>query len=294
MRAISILTMIVFLHSCASNNIENETDHIANDDFKLPEKVSYKPTNDYYKLGLMNDDALANETAARLGEASRNALSSSNDLLAKAVGLCYIGKYDQAKKIFDSIYRSYFQNPSYWNQLGTCYYQQKKYSTANLYYLKALDYRKRYVPAINNIGVVYFAQGDEQKALAAFRKAIKTGKSARTPRFNLSQIYLKYGMASKAQYHLLQLHTMKPSDADVAAAVATSYLMQGSLNKSLQYYSKIESKYFKRASIALNYAVLMKLLGRSKKAKEIVNKIDKRTLLGIARYYKIVTEFIGT
>ena len=89
---------------------------------------------------------------------------------------CYAKNFEQAFKVAESVYDSHQNLPTYWNQVATCYLLQGNERKALLFYNKALEVTPQYVPALNNIGVMYEKNGQDQKALVALQRALKNGK----------------------------------------------------------------------------------------------------------------------
>ncbi|HET6371753.1 MAG TPA: tetratricopeptide repeat protein, partial [Candidatus Polarisedimenticolia bacterium] len=75
----------------------------------------------------------------------------------------------------------------------------------------------------NNLGVVYGLAGDDDSAMAAYRKSIEMDGALTLPRRNLGLLLLKKGEALEALEHLEKAEASDPDDIDVARALAAIY-----------------------------------------------------------------------
>lgn len=307
--AISILFLVTlaFLTSCSSspskNNasgslhieddvkLDDELSDIQNSDFEAPAQISFNPSMDMYSDNSKNDP-LSKETMDREDEDFSSLLNSS-DILTKAMANCYSKNFNEGLQLFDTLYRQYQKNPSYWNQLGTCYYLKNDKRLALLYYNKARSLDAKYAPAVNNIGVILYGERRAQKALEAFKKARELRPFSKTPAFNLAQIYLKYGIANKAKELFTALLNEHPLDQEISNGLATSHLMLGEIEESLALYETIESKYLSRSWIGINFALALKLNGQSAKARAILSQVNERGLGTLKSHYFKVSKLIG-
>ena len=164
---------------------------------------------------------------------------------------------------------------------------------ALLFYNKALEVSPGYVPALNNIGVLYSRQGEDQKALVAFEKANGQSRFAKTPRYNLARIYLTYGLANLALPIFQGLLNEAASDVDLLNAVANCYFLTGDYQKALSYYSRIPETEFERPEIGLNYTMTLQKLGKGQDAQKIYSDIDKPKAQSLKEYYSVVGNQIG-
>lgn len=233
--------------------LANELGNLKNEDF-LPEKeIQYSKRSDYHPIEDLVNDALSDESLAKvdLGD-----LKNINDPLTKMVALCYEGQAGAAKQVADKLYGKYKKNPAYWNQVGTCFYLQRNIKKAKIFYRRAYKLDAKYVPAINNLGVVYMLEGKERKAQVAFEQALVVNRTAKTPKFNLVNLYVKYGLFTKAKAYIN--HLLKSGnrfDKDVLLAKAYVHIYENNPSEALVTLGKVEKKYLenKRFAMALYF-----------------------------------------
>jgi tetratricopeptide (TPR) repeat protein len=311
MKNIIILSLLsISLYSCSSfeSNTDgitsaeltsHELEQIENTDFLPAKEIKYQVRMDKFDFAEpmdLNTDSLVSESIARTSERKLKLISNDGaiekDPITAIISLCYQKDYKEAELIMDNIYKKYRSHPSYWNQIGTCYFLRNNMRKALLYYNKSRSLSKKYAPPINNLGVIYQRQGLEQKALLAFKKASQLSSFSLTPVFNLAQIYLKYGFSRRARNLFLTLLKKSPNDVDALDGLATSYLQQNKLKIAIDTYAKIPDDKKRKAEIGLNLAVALKLSGKNKEAENTFAKISKNKLGNYGPYYNKIENFV--
>ena len=127
MNWIIYLVIMLSLYSCASSriddNLDYEFDSISNEDFKIIEEVPYKEHEDVFEEVEIVDDSLAKESMARVSEPKLIVVENKvSNVISKGISLCYRRQFEAAFEIFDNTYFQFKNHPSYWNQIGTCYF----------------------------------------------------------------------------------------------------------------------------------------------------------------------------
>lgn len=269
----------------------DEFDRIENADFNEPVQVPYRQSQDLF-LSDSNDDSLSKESVAKLPEPKLDSVNNG-DVINKALVKCYQGDSLKAFEIFDSVYRKYKKNPSYWNQVGTCYTLDGDNRKGLLYYNKSRDLKKNYAPPINNLGVLYQVEGRDQKALAAYKEANKIAPFSVTPRFNMAQLYLKYGLVEQAEDIFYNLYQKSRRDIDIIAALGTIELMRGNAKRALSWYSKISKNNYSRFDIGTNLSLALLKSGRRNDASSVLSDVVVGNSEEHKRYYQKVSSYIS-
>ena len=224
------LTVLLLVVGCGTSSTSNQSkktgaqaefDWVNNDDFNPVDEIAYLRQDDVYNSNSQKEDVLSAETLSHASTSQVRMMLSSKDPISKSVSLCYQGKYKKAFKVISKNYSAYKNNPGYWNQVGTCYFLKKDLRKAVLFYHRAKLKDKNYVPAINNLGVVYLYQGKDQKALKSFQVALKGNLDAKTPSFNIAQLYMKFGKVKKAEEIVIGLRDIAPDDIDINSLLGT-------------------------------------------------------------------------
>ena len=252
---------------------------------------SYRSDLDSYSVDNTEADALIRETLARSeGKILRN-LSDEDDSMIGA--LCYSGDFRKAFSVADNNYSAYKKNPGYWNQIGNCYYLMKDYKKAIMFYNKAKGLNSNYIPAQNNLGVVFQTQGDFKKALYFYKNAVNLGAASKTPRFNLANIYLKFGIISKACGIFNALAAGSPSDFDIINARANCSLLNRNYAGAVSEFRKISKDELSNGYIGLNYSVALSLLGKKEEALNNYKNISQKGLGSLKSYYRNVGDYLN-
>jgi tetratricopeptide (TPR) repeat protein len=70
------------------------------------------------------------------------------------------------------------KDPVLWNKTGIAYHQMLQLDSALKSYQKAVNLKKDYLEAINNIGTVYYAHKNYRRAITYYRRALKISPGA--------------------------------------------------------------------------------------------------------------------
>jgi tetratricopeptide (TPR) repeat protein len=290
MKRLLILSVAIFLVSCGSSEkkiVQKEKsilppglEDLSNEDFKPKRQVRYDAEADYHIIGDLVQDALKDESLAKVDQGEIEKLDKK---IVGASGLCYLGQSQEGLRKLDAIYPKFKGNPSYWNQMGTCYLGMNKIRKAKIFYNKALSLNKKYTPAINNLGVVYLKEGKREKALAAFKQVLKLRSHSKTAKFNMSSLFIKHGLFAKAEGLLNQIARKSGDDKDVLLAMAYTHLYRKNGQRAAAFLSKVPSAHLrtKQFSLALYYAYK---LTKNKKSEQIANFLQGQNLTKTERY----------
>lgn len=274
--------LLLLLASCATEQkteavkANDEFTNIKNSDFESVNQVPYAASNDKFDDKISKSDILASESLGKIESEYIEKLTSSGNDLDRATSLCLTGRYKEAMSVFEiSLYR-YKSHPSYWNQLGNCLLGQGSRGKALLYYNKAIELDKDYVPVLNNFGVLYLREGKDQNALSAFTEAIKRNPKARTPRYNLAELYLKYGLVNRAEPEYVKLYNDNKKDQDVINALGTIQLIKGNWTKAKTFFDFVDDDKKTSARFILNNALALIMIGDKESARDLLNNLTPR------------------
>lgn len=285
------LLILLFIVGCASNgNREKDLEEITNEDFQRAVPVSYSAGADHYsEVSAKDASALNDETLFRLSDYSGSV--KDGDVVTRITQLCYEKNYEEALALVNAEYERYRENPSFWNQVGSCYLLQGQNRKALLFYNKALEFEKDYAPAFNNIGVLYRMNGEDQRAEVAFKSAVSSSAFSKTPRFNLAQLYLSYGLYGLAIENFKVLESS--GDVEVLAGLGSAFLMAGSSSQATGYFKRIEEKYYRKPFIGINAALAYYASGDRRVAQSALRQVNEDDLGELKGYYNQVKEKIG-
>lgn len=246
---------------------------VQNKDFQTKTKISYSQNQDHYGVAT-SGNALAGETADKMSRAEAADLAKGQDPLATMMLFCYQKDFKEGFGLAEQLFDTHQNLPTYWNQVATCHLLQGNERKALLFYNKAMEVVPNYVPALNNIGVIYGRSGQDQKALVALEKALAGGRFTKTPRYNLAYLYLHYGMGQQALGHFQSMVEESPQDADLRSGLANSYALMSRWEEAWAEFNRIPDANRKNPSVGYNMALTAHRLGKKDVARNLLSKVD--------------------
>ena len=220
-------------------------------------------------------DGLKYETLARYDKQRLKQVMNKENPLA----LCHEHEFDKAQKLLKEKLDEKINDFDYWNKISTCYIIQKDYSKAKYFLDIALSRTQKNnekAIVLNNIGLVLLEQQHFEEAKEYFKKSIELSKNYLTPKYNLVQIYLKFGIYKKANTEIDKLLKTNNRDIDFLNSKAHVQLMLKEYKNALVYFNKIPKSYWQRDDIATNAAMTYFMLGLYTNAKDVLSSADKK------------------
>lgn len=291
------LLLLMILVGCASKSEKPNTEapkNISSSSFKKEKPLKDSEVPDYYSQSAQSlSPALQDETLDRYTVDELAALADNKDPLVEISVRCSKGDYKQAFGVASRNFIRYQKVAAYWNLVANCHLNQGAQRKALLFYNKAIEITPNYVPALNNIGVMYTRMGQDQKALVAFERANKFSKFAKTPRYNLAKLYLRFGLAESALPIFQGLLSSSPSDADLLNAVGSAKFLMSDYRGAFSHFDQIPRSEWSRPEVGLNIAVTLKKLNKMDDAKKVFSDIDAPKSGGLKQYYVTVRKELG-
>lgn len=291
------LLSVLVLVGCASRSEKKHTEApttITAESFKKEKAVAASEVRDFYSTDLKGQSpALQDETLDRYTAEELANLAESKDPLFEISLRCSKKDFSAAFAAASSAYNKYHKTPVYWNLVANCHLQQGNQRKALLFYNKALEVTPNYVPALNNIGVLYSRQGEDQKALVAFERANKQSRFSKTPRYNLAKLYLRYGLAESALPLFQGLLSESSEDVDLLNSVAQASFILADYQSALTHYSRIPKSFWSQPEVGLNLALTLKKLGRTADSLAVLNSIKSPSGRELKDYYNVVSQQLG-
>lgn len=291
------LIPLLILGACSSapeKKKPQEPEKVSNAAFKKEKPLTNAQVSDYYQGSpAAKSPALQDETLDRYTEEELKNMNAAGDPLLDISVRCREGDFKGAFQVASQTFNKYQKVAAYWNQVANCHLNSGNSRKALLFYNKALEVSPDYVPALNNIGVMYSRQGQDQKALVAFERASKQGKFSKTPRYNMARLYQTYGLTDSALPVFTSLLSESPQDVDLLNSVASSHFLMGDYNKAMEYYQVIPQGDWRRPEIGLNLSLTLKRLGKTQEAKTVFNNVTEPRNAQLKRYQSTVGSQLG-
>ncbi len=293
------LLLLVLVVACSSGETTQKRNteapaKVTNDAFKKERSLKNSEVLDFYSANTATvNPALQDETLDRYSSEEISAMSETTDPLMDISLRCSRGDFQNAFASASKYFNRYQKVAPYWNLVANCHLNQGSVRKALLFYNKALEVKPNYVPALNNIGVMYSRMEQDQKALVAFERANSASKFAKTPRYNLAKMYLIYGLAEPALPILKGLLDSSPTDVDLLNAVANAYFLMSDYNAAYSHYQRIPAANWERPEVGLNLAITLKKIGKAADAAKIFGLVQKPKNQALSRYYSSVENYLG-
>jgi tetratricopeptide (TPR) repeat protein len=289
--------LLFFLVACSSQTKKDPTSNveaITNENFKKEKPLSSSQVSDFYSLpSVPTSGALQEETLDRLSGPDLQKLPATQDPLIGISTYCGQGRFQEGFSLASKNLDKYQKIPAFWNLVANCHLNQGNHRKALLFYNKAFELDQNYVPALNNIGVLYQRQGQDQKALVAFERAHRSSKFSKTPRYNLAKLYLKYGLVEQALPILNGLLESVPEDLELRDAVGSAYFMAGDYRLAVSHFQRLPPSVISRPEVGLNFTMSLLKLGQIDAAKKVMAMISKPKGQEMKSYYAQVASQLG-
>jgi tetratricopeptide (TPR) repeat protein len=249
MKTLSLIIPLLILASCSTSRIDRKI-----------EDVTW--------------DSLADESYLRWGKA-RLAKNANPD---HSVVSCYQGKAKDTLEKYKKDFLTKGQTPYYWLHIGNCYFIQESWTKAEFFYRMTVDETK--LPtiksiALNNLGLIHFKYEQWEKGKEYIRQSMALAPSFKVPRYNMSQLYLQFGLYDKAIEVLNGPAFRGHKDIDVYFSLANAYLYKGDLKRASEFFKMIPDEHFRREDIAATYALFLIKTGNMPGAKQIMKERDR-------------------
>lgn len=244
-----VIGTLIFLAACSSSRIDRKIDDVA-------------------------WDSLADESYLRWGEKRLKKDANPNHTVVN----CYKGKTKETLELYKKEYLTRKDEPYYWLHVGNCYFVDEKWTKAEFFYRLAQDEAKTPTIksiALNNLGLIHFKHEQWEKGKELMLQSMALAPKFKVPRYNLSQLFLQFGLYDKAIETLNDSAFRGHKDIDVYFSLANAYLYKGDLKTAKDYFNQIPKEQFRREDIAATYALYLIRTGDIKGAHEIMEDRDR-------------------
>lgn len=159
-------------------------------------------------------------------------------LLRQAVQATEKKKYDRAISLMRQIVDADDKDFPVWEELGTNFFITKTFFEAESCYLKALQLRPDFVPAMINLGRLRIVVKNLDGAIEVLNRAVKLQPTSSPANYFLGEAYLDAKLGSKAVPYLNEAIRLDPvAMADAHLLLAALYNASGLKDKAAAEYS---------------------------------------------------------
>ncbi len=166
-------------------------------------------------------------------------------------------QYEQAEKQHRALHAVRNTDPVPANSVGWCLFKRGRISEAQVYFRKAMDLDKHFVPAIANLGMTYDKRKQYSKAIKLYEGILKRRGHQDDLRIilNCAFDHESLGAFRKAVKLLERAHKLRPGDANIMVWLGDDWYFQKKWAKALRWYEQAvgaDSKLF-QAWVGLGY-----------------------------------------
>lgn len=268
MNILFILTILATFSSCSSSRIDRKIDDAA-------------------------WDSLAEESYLRWG---KKRIEKSAKTEYKVIG-CYVGDTKETLDQYKEDYLANNQDALYWLHIGNCYFMRENWSKAEFFYRMTLEESKVKTIksiALNNLGLIHFKFEQWEKGRELLNESLTLAPKFKVPRYNLSQLYLQFGLYDKAIEALNDPVFRGDKDIDLFFSLANAYLFKGDLKSCGVYFKMIPKENFRREDIAATYALFLIKHGKVIEAKRIMKDRDRSGVLELSMISHKIEKMIAS
>lgn len=164
--------------------------------------------------------------------------TANASLLRQAIEASEKKQYDRANLLMRQIVDADDKDFPVWQELGTNFFIKKTFFEAESCYLKALQLKPDYVPAMINLGRLRIVVKNLEGAIEALGRAVKLEPTSPEANYFLGEAYLQAKLGSKAVPYLNAAIKLDPvTMADAHLLLAALYNAKGLKDKAAAEYS---------------------------------------------------------
>lgn len=169
--------------------------------------------------------------------------SENRSLFEKADAAFGKTRYDEAAELLQKILATDPKDFQVWTQLGNIHFLQRKYAEAETEYLRAIDLRAGFFPALLNLGRTQVAQQKYDIAIEVLTRALKARPESADANLFLGESYLQIKKGSLAVGYLNEAIRLDPQGmADVHLRLALLYNGAGMKDRAAAEYKAFLKK----------------------------------------------------
>jgi len=146
--------------------------------------------------------------------------------------------YEQSRFSFQEVLQEDPFNPLALYSLGVISSEQGDQEKAINYFEKAVKIKPDYVDALNNLGNAYAQQDDYEKAINCYQKSIKANPNMAFAYSNLGSVLCWQDKLEQANTYFQKAIEIKPDYVEALNSLANNLVETGNPNQAIDYYLK--------------------------------------------------------
>ena len=149
------------------------------------------------------------------------------------------GDLEQAKAGYLALLSHHPDTPDFMaicNNIGTIFYTQGNLDNAILYYQKAIAKQPHYIDAHYNLGLAFLKKNLILEAISTYQQLLLIDPAHFAARFHLACAFMQQNQIESALAEFLTITTAQPYHFETQSNLATCYLKQGDFENAKLYY----------------------------------------------------------
>ncbi|CRY92535.1 TPR repeat family protein [Synechococcus sp. WH 8103] len=162
----------------------------------------------------------------------------ASKLLAQATRLHTLGDTKEAKFIYLSLIRSENHSEIVYSNLGLIFQAEGDKERALKYFKRAIKINPNFADAHLNIGSLYSEMGRKDKAISCLQRSISLKPESDIAYLNLGCIYADQGDYARALSFTLKSYKINPNNPSTLTNLGNIYLTVGKANEAVIYFQE--------------------------------------------------------
>ncbi len=162
----------------------------------------------------------------------------NKQLLEKIINDFNTGNTNKALIEIKKIIKDYPYSPLSYNILGSIQMTLNDFNSAKSSFREAINLKKDYEHAINNLGLVFYKIENFEKAICYFKKASLLNKNYVAPLLNLSAVYIDTLKINEAKNVLNTILTLNPNQHEAFYNLARLHTKLGEAKLAIENLNK--------------------------------------------------------
>ena len=208
----------------------------------------------------------------RIQKQNKNQTNPRN-LLIKAINLHSNKQFEEASKIYNSLYEKFPKDYDLIRHMGILEQDLQNYDEAFKYYVKALEIKPNGFEALNNLGAVHQLKKDYNLAKKSFERSHAINPNYVPTINNLAGLYYIQVNQELALEFSSKALKLQPKNILALNQYAKSLLLNNKPNEAIEIFKKIISMDPNNEAMKMNLANAYKEIGYFEKANKIISEV---------------------
>ena len=152
--------------------------------------------------------------------------------------LKFQGLFNKAAELLQNLLQNHPSYTAAYNNLGTIYYAQGQLDAAIVQYQKAVALQDNYLDAYYNLGLALSKNNQIEAAIDTFQKILQMASNHVPARYHLASIFMQQQKTSAAIEEFLRIESEHPHHFETQCNLGHCLLTQGKLTEAKKHYQQ--------------------------------------------------------